>query len=56
MERFDYPKAFRAAACQVVSPDKTVFDVVFFWRTDERSEQKEIKVETIKEKEISRAA
>lgn len=45
----DYPKAFRTAGCEIVSPDKTVFEVVLFWRTDHRSEQKEIKVETIRQ-------
>ncbi|MBC7900395.1 MAG: hypothetical protein H7070_10120 [Saprospiraceae bacterium] len=44
----DHPKAFRTAACEVVSAEKTVFEIVLFWGTDERSEQKEIKVETIK--------
>lgn len=45
----DYPKAFRTAGCEIVSPDKAIFEVVFFWRTDDRSEQKEIKVETVKQ-------
>lgn len=45
----DFPKAFRTAACEVISPDKTIFTVVLFWRDDTRSEQKEIKVETAKQ-------
>lgn len=45
----DYPKAFRTAGCEVVSPEKTLFEVVLFWRTDERSEQKEIKVEIVRQ-------
>ncbi len=45
----DYPKAFRTAGCEVISPDRTVFEIVLFWRTDERSEQKEIKVETVRQ-------
>lgn len=45
----DYPKAFRTAGCEVISPEKTVFEIVLFWRTDDRSEQKEIKVETVRQ-------
>ncbi|MEJ7846926.1 MAG: hypothetical protein WKF92_02430 [Pyrinomonadaceae bacterium] len=45
----DYPKAFRTAGCEVITPEKTVFEVVLFWRSDERSEQKEIKVETVRQ-------
>ncbi len=45
----DYPKAFSVGACEVISPDKTVFEVLLFWKDDTRSEQREIKVETIKE-------
>jgi hypothetical protein len=45
----DYPKAFRVGACEVVSPEKTVFNVLLFWRDDARSEQREVKVETIKQ-------
>lgn len=44
-----YPRAFRVGACEVVSPEKTVFDVLLFWKDDTRSEQREIKVETIKQ-------
>ncbi|MDQ3040834.1 MAG: hypothetical protein M3R11_00455 [Acidobacteriota bacterium] len=45
----DYPKAFRIGDCEVVEPNKTVFQVVFFWKDDTRSEQRETKVEAIKE-------
>ncbi len=45
----DYPKAFRTGACEVISTEKTIFTVVLFWRSDARSEQKEIKVETVKQ-------
>jgi hypothetical protein len=45
----DYPKAFRVGGCEVASNDKTVFEVVFFWKDDKRSEQREIKVEAIKQ-------
>jgi len=45
----DYPKAFRIGNCEVIEPNKTVFQVVFFWKDDTRSEQRETKVEAIKE-------
>lgn len=45
----DYPKAFRVGGCEAVSPEKTILEVVLFWRDDVRSEQREIKVEAIKE-------
>lgn len=44
----DFPKAFRVGECTVASPEKTIFQVVLFWRDDTRSEQKEIKVEALK--------
>ncbi len=46
----DYPKAFRIGECRVISPDKTVFQIVLFWRTDTRSEQREVFAETVKQK------
>lgn len=45
----DYPKAFRLGACKVVSPERTAFDVVLFWRDDHRSEEKEVVVEMAKQ-------
>src|SRR5688572_30569505 len=45
----DYPKAFRVGACEVVSPEKTIFEVLLFWKDNTRSEQREIKVEMIKQ-------
>ena len=45
----DYPKAFRVGGCQIVNENKTVFEVVLFWKDDTRSEQREVKVETIKQ-------
>jgi Protein of unknown function (DUF3828) len=45
----DYPKAFRVGGCEAVSPEKTVLEVLLFWRDDVRSEQREIKVEAVKE-------
>lgn len=43
----DYPKAFRIGECRVVSPKKTVFQIVLFWRNEERSEQREVYAETV---------
>lgn len=45
----DIPKAFRTGECEAVSPDKTMFNVLLFWRDDVRSEQREIIVETVKQ-------
>lgn len=47
----DYPKAFRVGGCEAVDQKKTVFQVVFFWKDDARSEQRETKVEMVKEDE-----
>ncbi|MCY7345003.1 MAG: YbjP/YqhG family protein [Pyrinomonadaceae bacterium] len=47
----DYPKAFRIGECAVTNENKTVFQVVLFWRDDTRNEQREIKVEAVKENE-----
>ena len=45
----DYPKAFRVGDCSVAGENKTVFQVVLFWKDDTRSEQREIRVETVKQ-------
>jgi hypothetical protein len=45
----DFPKAFRIGGCEVIESNKTVFQAVFFWKDDVRTEQREIKVELIKE-------
>ncbi len=44
----DYPKAFRVGECSVAGENKIVFQVVLFWKDDSHSEQREIKVETVK--------
>jgi hypothetical protein len=44
----DFPKAFRAGECRVISPDRTSFDLLLFWKDDVRSEQRKIKVEAVK--------
>lgn len=45
----DFPKAFRIGKCEVISPEKTVLEIVLFWRDDTRSEEKKIKAETVKQ-------
>lgn len=45
----DYPKAFRVGGCEVVNENKTVFQVVLFWKDETRSEQREVKVETVRQ-------
>lgn len=46
----DTPKAFRVGGCSVTEPGKKVdFEVVLFWKTDTRSEQREIHVEVVKQ-------
>jgi hypothetical protein len=44
----DYPKAFRVGGCQVADPAKTHVEVLLFWKTDTRTEQKTIRVEAVK--------
>lgn len=43
----DIPDAFRVGECTEVSLERTESSVLIFWRTDERTEQREIKVETV---------
>lgn len=43
----DLPKAFRVGECREISPERTESNVMLFWRTDERTEQREIKIETV---------
>jgi hypothetical protein len=43
----DPPKAFRAGECRVIEPGKRVtFELLLFWKTDTRSEQRSIQVES----------
>ena len=45
----DPPKAFRAGECRVIDPGKRVaFNMLLFWKTDTRSEQRSINVTTAK--------
>jgi hypothetical protein len=43
----DYPKAFRVGECKEITPDKTEFQVLVFWKDDVRSEQREARVITV---------
>lgn len=46
----DYPKTFRVGGCTVAEPEKRVnLEVLLFWKTDTRSEQREIHVEAVNE-------
>jgi hypothetical protein len=45
----DFPKAFRLGVCKVIEPTKTDFEVVLFWKDDNRNEQKTIHVEAVKQ-------
>jgi len=45
----NYPKAFRAGKCSGSSKDRASFEVLLFWRTDEKNTQREITVEAVKE-------
>lgn len=45
----DLPKAFRAGECRVIEPGtRTAFNLLLFWKTDTRSEQRSINVTTAK--------
>src|SRR5688572_2157909 len=42
----DQPKAFRVGECRIVEPGRRVaFELVLFWKTDTRTEQRAINVE-----------
>ncbi len=45
----DYPKAFRVGGCAAAGENKTFLEVVLFWKNETRSEQREIKVETVRQ-------
>lgn len=44
----NYPKAFRIGSCSADPNSKVTFQVLLFWRDDNKTEQKEVKVEAIK--------
>ncbi len=43
-----YPKSFRIGTCSIESPERTELQVVLLWRDDNTSEQKEVRVETVR--------
>ncbi|RMG00975.1 MAG: DUF3828 domain-containing protein [Acidobacteria bacterium] len=45
----DFPKAFRIGKCELVNPDKAEVEVLLFWKDESRTEQRKIKVITIRE-------
>ncbi|MGI8670106.1 MAG: DUF3828 domain-containing protein [Aridibacter sp.] len=45
----DYPKAFRVGKCKTLDKNRTKFEILLFWRTDEKNIQREIDVEAVKE-------
>jgi hypothetical protein len=45
----DVPRAFRVGGCKALAPDKTELQVLLFWKDDARSEQRELKVEAVKQ-------
>jgi hypothetical protein len=44
----DIPKAFRTDECRELSPERTALDVVLYWKDDNRTEERKIKVEMAK--------
>jgi len=44
----DYPKAFRVGKCDALAPDRANVEVLLFWKTDTRTEQRAISVEVVK--------
>lgn len=40
----DLPRAFRVGECVAEGPDRTRFQVLFFWRDEKRTEQRSIQV------------
>ena len=43
----DIPKAFRVGECREISAERTESNVLLLWRNDDRTEEREIKVETV---------
>jgi hypothetical protein len=46
----DVPRAFRVGDCTSVSEGRTKFEILIFWRDDERTEQRTITAEAVNEK------
>lgn len=45
----DFPKAFRVGECKEISSEHIEFQLLLFWRDDTRNEQREIKVNALKQ-------
>jgi hypothetical protein len=45
----DYPKAFRIGKCETLAPDRTRLEVLLFWKTDTRTEERAIGVEAVRQ-------
>ena len=43
----DYPRAFRVGECRADTEDKVTLQIVLLWRTDTRTEQKEVQAEAV---------
>ncbi len=43
----NYPRAFRVGECNANSDDGATFQVVLLWRSDTRTEQKEVQAEAV---------
>lgn len=41
----ELPRAFRAGRCEAAGDERVTFDILMFWKDDERSEQKNVEVE-----------
>jgi hypothetical protein len=44
----EYPRAFRVGGCSLEAPDRTVFEVLLFWRDGTDSRQMKILVEAVR--------
>lgn len=45
----DFPKAFRVGGCSGISPDSVTVEVLLFWKDSERSDQKKIYVDVVRQ-------
>jgi hypothetical protein len=43
----DYPRTFKIGTCQLVSQDHASLSVTLLWRDDTRTQQREVKVDTV---------
>ncbi len=47
----DPPKTFRLGVCREITTSEVSFQLLFFWKTDSRSEQREGTIKAVKENE-----